>query len=382
MPFETEARTSSGSRRRGATRTRQRSSDSETNSFGPLLDPIVDAHQDIANAGIKISGGARDAAEAVGEGVGDVLGGLGGLFGGPSGGGGPPPQMLPVDPAGRNQAAELAFADPTAARTAQAAQVDPNAFRAASALGMQNRSGQQLAAGGLGQLQDGFEAGQMRDALDLSRAAAMGEAPSAAAVQQQQGMDAALRSQLALAASARGGPGARVAAQRQAAQNAGLLQQQAVGDAARLRADEMAAARNQFAQQAQGMRALTGSELAQAGGLLTQARGQDIAVAGQELGLAGQQAGFDQGANLANLQAGQFADDLNLRREEAALQGFLDAEQTRQQAFQAPQTLQAQIEAARLSGDAANRRAMIGGLFGMGSAALPILFPGGGQGGG
>lgn len=76
--------------------------------------------------------------------------------------------------------------------------------------------------------------------------AAMGNAPSVAQAQQAQGLDAAIRSQAALANSARGTPAARAAAMRGAGVNTAGMQQQAVNNAAALRAGEIATARGQL----------------------------------------------------------------------------------------------------------------------------------------
>ena len=85
----------------------------------------------------------------------------------------------------------------------------------------------------------------------LSNAAA-GNTPSAADIQQQQGVDAAVRSQQALAAGARGSAGL-ASAQYNAGQNTANVQQTAVDQGAQLRAQEQATARQAYAGAAQGL---------------------------------------------------------------------------------------------------------------------------------
>lgn len=76
-------------------------------------------------------------------------------------------------------------------------------------------------------------------------AAAAGKVPSAAALQQQQGLDAILRSQMAARASQRGS-GAVGASNRLAGESASAAQLGIAGQAAELRAQEQAAARGQL----------------------------------------------------------------------------------------------------------------------------------------
>jgi hypothetical protein len=143
------------------------------------------------------------------------------------------------------------------------AQVDMAQTNAAQLAGVQSRNDQ-------------------RGALELQRQAALGLAPSVAAIQQQQGLDAALSGQFAMANSARGGAAQRGAAQGMAQQQAGQMQQAAVNQAAALRAGEMAQARDAY------------------GNLGGQIRAGDLGQ-GQ---LAGQmalgQAGFTQEAGIGN----------------------------------------------------------------------------------
>lgn len=95
--------------------------------------------------------------------------------------------------------------------------------------------------------------GSQTDALGMMRQAALGNAPSAAAIQAKQGADAAVASQLGLAAGARGA-GAMASAQQQAAGNIGGMQVQAANNAAILRAQEMANARGAYMGGSTGMR--------------------------------------------------------------------------------------------------------------------------------
>ena len=200
-------------------------------------------------------------------------------------------------------------------------------------------------------------------ALGGLEAAAAGQVPSAAAIQQQSGLDAALRSQLALANTARGGPGAQIAAQRAAAGGAAQAQLGAVGQFGALRAEEQAIARGQ----------LTGA----LGGLA----GQDIGVAESQAGLEQQATlanlGVEQQTSLANLQAGLTRDQLLQQQQFRGLGGELGAQGAGAQAFQFPQSLQAQIRSSELAAEAqaaaANRQlfgSILGGFATLGAAAL------------
>lgn len=91
-----------------------------------------------------------------------------------------------------------------------------------------------------------------RDAASLQQQAAMGQAPSQAAILGQQMVDRSLDAQLAGAASARGGSLAQAAAMRNARQGAVQFQQQGAQQIAAMRAQEMAEARNGYMQGAAG----------------------------------------------------------------------------------------------------------------------------------
>jgi hypothetical protein len=107
-------------------------------------------------------------------------------------------------------------------------------------------------------------------ALQLSREAAMGEAPSQAAYQMQHGLDQALASQQAQAGSARGASGIALA-QSNAMGNSAALQNQTYNQMAALRAQEMASARGLY------------------GGLAGQMRDQDL----QRLNMGNQVSGLN-----------------------------------------------------------------------------------------
>lgn len=130
--------------------------------------------------------------------------------------------------------------------------------------------------------------GSQQDALGLLQGAANGTAPSVAAEQQKQGLNAAIQSQMALAASARG-PQGLASAQYNAAANTGALQQNAVGQSAMLRAQEMAQARGQYA------------------GAASDIRGQDLSQAGQQAGLGLNYEQLGQNASLGQLNSQQNA---------------------------------------------------------------------------
>jgi hypothetical protein len=142
--------------------------------------------------------------------------------------------------------------------------VDPNAFQYGGRAGAAGeeanyyRSQAQATDAREAPLADYGQSNQARgvqqEAIDLTRQAALGQAPSVAQQQMQMGTDAAIANQLAAAASA-GGTGPAQAAAWRAAQNQGsALAQQAVAQNSLLRAQEMADARNALAAQATGMR--------------------------------------------------------------------------------------------------------------------------------
>ncbi len=166
--------------------------------------------------------------------------------------------------------------------------VNPNAPTFQTNTTAQNKYGgigdiEQAQANAAWQQQNGARNSQ-EDSLSLMRQAALGNAPSAAAAQQQQGLDSAIKSQQAMAASARG-PGGLASAQYNAAANTGALQQGAVNQAAQLRAQEMAQARGAYGDAASGIRS------------------QDIQGAMGQTQQALAYQGLGQNVGMANLQA-------------------------------------------------------------------------------
>lgn len=174
---------------------------------------------------------------------------------------------------------------------------------------------------------------QMGQALGLQQAAAMGNAPSAAQVQMQMGLDAAVRNQMAGAASGRGGfnPGALRYAQAQGAQ----MSQMGVQQAAQLRAQEMAAARDAY--------------MAGAAGLSQ-----------RDIGLSQQQAGMD-------LTVGQYRDAFQQQQQQRAdalnqsyLGSMLAIRSGDMNAIIEQQKIKAQQDAAYAQAAAQERAATIG----------------------
>lgn len=175
-------------------------------------------------------------------------------------------------------------------------------------------------------------------ALGMSREAAQGRAPSAAAIQQGQGLEQALKFQQAAANSARGGAGNQIAAIKNAQNQGAQLQQQAIGNAAALRANEQAQARSLFGQQAF----------------------QQAGMANQRE-LSNQQAGLH--AGLANQQ-------LNQQQQLAMLGGLQNAEALRLQGVQGYNNNQAGIDNAYSQG----RSNIGGGLLNAAGAGLGLFF--------
>jgi hypothetical protein len=151
--------------------------------------------------------------------------------------------------------------------------------------------------------------GRQEVAANVMQSAAMGEAPSRAELLGRGLINQSLQSQLAGAASARGGPLAQMAAQRQVQNGAAAFQQQGTTQLAALRADEMERARSAWGQQLGQMRgqdyqgAGAANALAQTEAQKAQAQGQ-IDMQQRQLNQSGQLAyeglGFD--VNKATLQ--------------------------------------------------------------------------------
>lgn len=132
--------------------------------------------------------------------------------------------------------------------------------------------------------------GQQSQALGLQMDAARGNAPSRAELLGRGLIDQSLQSQLAGAASARGGPLAQMSAQRNAQQGAAGFQQQGMNQLSALRADEMERAR---AAAMSGATSIRGQDFA--GGNMALGLGQGIAgLSGQHTANAGTSAQMSQ----------------------------------------------------------------------------------------
>lgn len=151
--------------------------------------------------------------------------------------------------------------------------------------------------------------GDQAGAVALYRNAAMGNGPSAAQSQFQQGLDASLRAQQSIAAGARGGAMARSAARSEAAANAGDMSARASSLAAQLRAQEMQAAMQGYA------------------GSAAQLRGTDLAAQGQEAQQAQFQAGQQLQSRALNDQAQMGYETMAQRTAGMGMQGRTNAEE-------------------------------------------------------
>lgn len=143
--------------------------------------------------------------------------------------------------------------DPRANQNAQAG-VDSNAVRGDWAYGQSqaNRGPQAVENAGLLGNEAGSR-GSQQNALGLMQGAANGTAPSAAQGVLNQGTNAALAQQSAIAGSARGSAGIALAGAQQAGTAANITQN-AGNQASILRANEMAQARQAYGQQANDLR--------------------------------------------------------------------------------------------------------------------------------
>lgn len=181
--------------------------------------------------------------------------------------------------------------------------------------------------------------GSQGDALELMRQAASGQTQSVAQLQQQQGMQDAMKSQMAMAGAARGGPTSMALAQHSAAINAGNIQQDAVNGASQLRAQEMAQARGAYGQMSNDLRNTDLSSRGQSAqqaqyqaGLNAQQRAQNDQYGMGLLGLGQNASQFSQqgqtNANNADLQAQQINAGIaaqNATANAAAMKGALGA---------------------------------------------------------
>lgn len=183
-------------------------------------------------------------------------------------------------------------------------------------------------------------------ALNMTRQAAMGNAPSRAELMGRQMIGNSLDAQMAAAASARGGALAQAGAMTAARQDAAQFQQRGMNDLAALRADEMARAREAYASQAGAMRGQDYQGAAQAA-QMSQAQGQI------EMG----QRGLNQQAQMGYEQMGL---DVNRAQQQGALERYrIDADV-------AERTNQRNYERQQKSDDRAWNAAAsaMGGIFG------------------
>ena len=157
----------------------------------------------------------------------------------------------------------------------------------AEALGGANGTANDLAAhysqqGAAAQGRQGAQITNQYNGLDRMQNAAMGNAPSQAGIQMQQGLDQSLAGQIAAANSTRGGGANMALAQRNAASGGYQMQNSIAGQQAALRAQEMAQARGAYMQGSNDL------------------RGSNQAAYGQDQQSAFQQAGLNQGQMAQN----------------------------------------------------------------------------------
>lgn len=242
---------------------------------------------------------------------------------------------------------------------------DPNAFNFGGAPGL----AQQWAGFGMGQaakqnaaddmytgqsqqaMQWGQQSrGEQQGAVDLARDAAMGRAPSQAALLMQQGLNNAAAQQNSQAASARGSA-ALANAQSNAGANIAALQNQTFNEAGQLRANEMAQARGLYGNLSSGMRQQDNSYAGMLGGL-----GIDRAKLGQ--GYYGQAAGIvGQQGDAQRAGQGLLANDWNAQRQND--EGHYQYETNRKDA--------AYNQQAAAVGDAINAGGQVAGALGKGT---------------
>lgn len=183
---------------------------------------------------------------------------------------------------------------------------------------------------------------QQMQALGLIQGAAQGNAPSAAQIQMNQGLNQALMQQMAAANSGAGG--FNPAMSRLAMIQGANQMQTTSANSAALRAQEMAAARDQYAQQAAGLRS-------QDIGLANNQANLNYQIGSQNIANQNAMQQFNVGAN--NTRQGQ-VNDLQSQYLQAQL-GFNGQSLQQQQAAAA---LQAQKDAAAQ----AQQNRMIGGI--------------------
>jgi hypothetical protein len=147
--------------------------------------------------------------------------------------------------------------------------------------------------------------GAQNDALSLQRGAALGSAPSQAEILGKSMADQGIASQMAMAASARGGAQAQAEAQRNARGGQAAYMQQAQNTMAGLRADEMANARGAYMSGASAI------------------RGQDLGAAGLGLSRTGMETQNEQFQRAQN-QQGQLAwEGLGVHTQDSASQAAI-----------------------------------------------------------
>lgn len=220
-----------------------------------------------------------------------------------------------------------------------------------------NRKGQSATGVGMGAFASGLgmaaeDRRMQKDAAGMIRDAAMGGAPSAAAMQMQANADNIARQQMAMASSARGGNQAAAMANAQA--NASQMSLQNGQQMSALRAQEMAQARGAY------------------GDLGSQMRATDI----QQAGIGGQMAGL--GFNAQNQGIGA------LQTSGAGIAGIGQAREanylnTLQGKQLAEQQAMVDLENTRIGGAIRNRdsnRQLMGGLIGTGGAVLGGVYGG------
>lgn len=197
-------------------------------------------------------------------------------------------------------------------------------------------------------------------ALNLSKQAAQGLAPSVAAEQLKMGTERSIEAQMAAAASTRGGMTNLALANREAANQAMMQRQAIVGQAAALRAQEIAQARAEYLQGTTGM------------------RGQDIGFMGTESQFALGQGQLALGSQAQN-QAAQLAyAQMAMQTQEEERRAQIAMEQLKAGQYSSAQAqnmaaaqYNAQLEQQKMMG-------VTGALMGGATAGLGMMGGGGG----
>ncbi len=171
--------------------------------------------------------------------------------------------------------------------------------------------------------------GAQQNALGMMQNAAMGNGPSVAQIQQQQGMNNAMASQLSLAAGARGASGLAQAGYTAAGNVAGL-QGQAATQGGMLRAGEMAHAMDAYGGMASGIRGQDmnqrSQDLATAQALDARTQfGANMGLNYRQLGMQGQLAYDQMGNQIRGAQMGQYQNSEANRLQQFGIQMGRDA---------------------------------------------------------